>query len=393
MNNNAHTDYIQLICDASAVLFVCVVYALSDTINYFVVGTQIVFFTAVLINAYQKAYRVKMSIILWGVIFYGFCLLSVFWAYYPEGLSDRMVPTLKVVLVVVTIPIYVNGKRELDILLKAFIIGAAILLFRLILATPLDEWGTSRLGRSIGYNANTVGLSFAYASTICMYYVKDKKLYFFIFLLFALLSLFSGSRKSFLWIILTISMFFFNRMKRPANVLYIVPFGLLIFLIIYLAMNNPTLYEIIGIRVESLLNLITGEGRGDSSIRIRMRMISAGVDLFKENMLIGYGVDGYRHLSVYGKYAHNNYIELLVNHGLIGMALYYFLPVTILLKAINIWLHKTREVVIAIVFIMLILINDYGHVSYYNITTLLLIAISYCFVSHTDSLISTETAA
>jgi len=372
---------------------VCVVYALSDTINYFEVGTQTVFFTAVLINAYKKGYRVKMPIILWGVTFFGFCFLSVFWAYYPEGLSDRMVPLLRAVLVVFTIPLYVNEKRELDILLKAFILGAVILLFRLLITTPFNEWGTERLGRGIGYNANSVGLSFAYASTICMYYARNRKLYLFIFIIFALITLFSGSRKAFIWVLLTIAMFFFNRMKKPANVLYIFPFGLLVFLIIYIAMNNPTLYEIMGKRIESLINMITGEGRVDSSIRKRMNMINTGMDLFKENMLIGYGLDNYRHLSVYGKYSHNNYIELLVNYGIIGAALYYFLPVTMLFKAFGIWLHKTREVFIAIIFIVLILINDYGLVSYYSLTTLSLISISYCVISHADTLIDKETAA
>jgi len=189
--------------------------------------------------------------------------------------------------------------------------------------------------------------------------------------------LFTGSRKAFVSLLLVITAFFANKIKKPLNLLYIVPFGVLFISVIYLSMNNPLLYNVIGKRMEGLLSLVSGEGKVDTSALERMELISIGIGQFKEKMFIGYGMNSFRYMNKYFLYAHNNYIELLVNGGIIGAALYYAMPVAIFFKAIAIWLRKTREVIIILIFMALLFVNDYGSVTYYTALNIVLLVVSY----------------
>ena len=93
-------------------------------------------------------------------------------------------------------------------------------------------------------------------------------------------------------------------------------------------------------------------------------------------------------MNKYELYAHNNYIELLVNYGLIGTIIYYIVFVMILVKSCIIWLNKIPEVIISIALIAVILITDYGLVSYYSTSNLIYLAVSFriCAVYDFDRL-------
>ena len=66
-------------------------------------------------------------------------------------------------------------------------------------------------------------------------------------------------------------------------------------------------------------------------------MIQYGMDYFKERPLLGHGIENFRYLYAQevGKetYSHNNYIELLVNNGIVGLLLYYSFYISVILKA------------------------------------------------------------
>ena len=381
-HKQGEVDYVQAISDVFVIVLLVVVCNIKDSVKNAEPFILVLFFIPTFINAYLKRRKVR-GLTFWAVVFYGYCLTSLLWTIAPYTYYTAY---LKTVLVILTITLYISDMREVDMILKGFLLSTAILLFRLLMSMPLDQLGSSRLGSSIGINENIVGMYFLFASTICIYYTKKAKIYYFPYIIFLLMTLLSGSRRALALTLLVVIVFYINSIKKVSNVIYIIPFGVLFFLVIDLTMNNPILYQVIGRRVTGLINMLTGEGKVDNSTLVRMDLIQIGVELFKEKMWIGHGANSYRFLNKYSLYSHNNYIELLVNHGIIGLVLYYIMPLMILMQLARIWLYKTREVIIAILFIVVIIVGDYGNVSFYSSTEIIFICISYCMaVFHSET--------
>ena len=72
------------------------------------------------------------------------------------------------------------------------------------------------------------------------------------------------------------------------------------------------------------------ENRRGSSVYIRESMVSVGLQLWAEQPLAGLGAGQFKSQSGFNMYAHNNYVELLANDGIIGLILYYIVPAALL---------------------------------------------------------------
>src|SRR5699024_4855189 len=105
-----------------------------------------------------------------------------------------------------------------------------------------------------------------------------------------------------------------------------------IFLIIvyFLIMNIPTFYDLIGSRVNELVNLALGRNVEDTSINTRMRLIEIAIDFFIDKPIFGYGLDSFRLIGPWWIVADNNYLEILVSSGIIGFLIYYSYVILVL---------------------------------------------------------------
>jgi O-antigen ligase len=79
-----------------------------------------------------------------------------------------------------------------------------------------------------------------------------------------------------------------------------------------------------------LLEALTGR---ESSFSTRADLIWVGWSLFLQSPVMGHGYASFARVSNSGLYAHNNWIELAVNGGMVGLALYYGVHVSILRAA------------------------------------------------------------
>lgn len=89
--------------------------------------------------------------------------------------------------------------------------------------------------------------------------------------------------------------------------------------------------EIFSDRLNSLSSLFLKNGEGiNSSDLVRANLIESGLHVFSESFLWGHGTGAFRFLAIdfigYEVASHNNYIELLVNHGVLGF-IFYYLPI------------------------------------------------------------------
>ena len=159
-----------------------------------------------------------------------------------------------------------------------------------------------------------------------------------------------------------------------------------------LLLTNATLYKIAGYRIESFMYSINGvsvEKTGDISTYERQFYMEKGTELFKKNIVVGYGGNnfkthmreiGYSHIA----YSHNNYVELLCTLGITGFILYYFSwfkTVFNLIKNRKKFLQETNGLVYLFICIFLSkLFMDVAMISYINEFINILFIIGYCYV-------------
>lgn len=166
-------------------------------------------------------------------------------------------------------------------------------------------------------NATTCIVAFYY-----LFYKKRFKLFHMAVLALAFLfAMSSGSKTSLLMMVIGIMLLVY-KLYGIRQVYKIVIIGTIV-VIAFMAVIQLPMFELINSRMEQAVEVITGDGKGDNSSKVRLSMIKDGWDIFKNRLLTGYGADNYRLVSRYRTYSHNNFIEVLVNFGLIGFVLYY----------------------------------------------------------------------
>ena len=378
LQNEAEINYLGLVNDALAALYVCVTINMQSTA--LVDSAVLVMFCMVtFINVYLHGAKAGL-VMVWGFAFFGFCIISSLWAYSASGAMSLSRVLIKRVLLVFFLNLYTTSFKKATIVLKSVVISGVILLARLLFSAPLSQWGSSRLGSNIGLNPNSVGIVCVFAALLCLQYSDKRKIYYLGFSAFTVAALFSGSRKAFISLFIVIFMYFINKIKKPSRLFYLAPLLALFYLLYYFSMNNPMLYHMLGRRMEYLFNYFRGEGDIGESVYIRMDLISIGIEQFKSKMLFGYGINSFQYMNRYNYYAHNNYIEILVNYGIMGIVLFYGFQAAVFLKLCYIWLTQTREIIFLVITMVVIFVNDYGRVSYYSPLNIIMLVVSCCIV-------------
>jgi O-antigen ligase len=112
-----------------------------------------------------------------------------------------------------------------------------------------------------------------------------------------------------------------------------------------------------------------GGGIGDNSSLTRLALIKEGLGVIASNPVMGIGLNNA--ITVLGKYAHNDYIELFVSTGLLGGFLYYSIFLVWWLKLLRIGKfeidHNAKDIIaLSKTFIVITLISNLLTVSYYD---------------------------
>lgn len=112
----------------------------------------------------------------------------------------------------------------------------------------------------------------------------------------------------------------------------------------------------------------TSSATVDFSYAERARFIEKGVALMAESPVFGSGLDTFRTLSGEGAYAHNNYIELGVAVGVLGVLVFYAFPLWLLYGLAKLRQDCTGDASLSATFglaaLALILVMDVAAVTY-----------------------------
>ena len=225
-------------------------------------------------------------------------------------------------------------------------------------------------------NVNTIGMLVAVGTLIQIgEMIKNKKVN--VMGLFCIPSIIlialTQSRKALVMLVVGICLILWieniyskNLVKTILKSMVYVIFGILV---LYFVFKLPFFTGVLD-RMGDLWNGFTGNGATDNSSYIRNRMMMIGWEQFKETPLLGMGMGNPHYLSLakLGKdaYLHNNFIELLAGGGIIGFILYYSMYLYLIMKF---WRYRgfaNKEYGICLVLMLVLLIMDYGRVSYYS---------------------------
>lgn len=329
--------------------------------------------------------KISIPYIAWNLAFLLYCVFGCFRAFSQSYAINYTITLMYVIscniFIVIYISLYID---KIDLVLKTMIAGALCKALLCYIQNGFLVFLNSRATDDI--SANTIGYYCAFTCVITWYYFRiEKRILYqvcaFLSLIFVILS---GSRKALLFIIIPIAVMIVLKSKHPLKILkniFIVCFG--VFVIFFLIMNVNVLYLMVGNRIETAIAGIFGYGATDASTSTRLLLIYDGIEWFKQRPIWGYGLSNYRVLRLFYYpsrqefYAHNNYVELLVDCGIVGTAIYYVLHLSILLKAIKKRRNMSDLSLMLLGMLISILVCDYAMVTYYSIFTHLILMLVY----------------
>lgn len=310
---------------------------------------------------------------IWIILFVGFCLISAFWSNHTMACLNNTKGMLEFVIVGPYLFHQYTKDNNLESIIKILAyVGLIFALVLLLLSVPMSQWEGRLI--TIHYAANSSAVKLM-QSALCAFVLwkfnKRHKHMLFVWMFLLLCVVLTGSRTMLLGAIVgTIVILILDidskNIIRPLVLLFVALLGL--YFLYNLVMNNAILYNAIGYRTELLINSILGHGRTYQSDLSRQQLIHEGLKLFYQKPALGWGSFMFKLESASGAYyAHNNYVELLADFGLVGTILYYSFFVVYLIKGIILRKNiRNIRLSIAIALIISYLIIDFGTVTWYR---------------------------
>lgn len=241
---------------------------------------------------------------------------------------------------------------------------------------PLIIKGISwyRLGNKNNWNPNSIALHMSMLSILLNYvmiYECDKKLKCVEIVDLIIAGgtiLLTGSKKGIVLLFLPLLVFplaISNNKKKVRNL--VLSIGAAIGGI-YLVFNNEFLYHLLGQRIIDMLGTLGVHMNQaysySASTADRADMVKVGMNYFAQNPIFGNGWGYFYSNAGFGRYSHNNYVEILCSMGLIGFMAYYWYPIYVMIKSV-INANKSENLICVLIIIMVFFI-DTAAVSCYN---------------------------
>ena len=343
---------------------------------------------------------VKMS-----ALFAVFAMLSLIWSSSVQDGVKALKPLLQLTVISILLNDYLDNGYKIEDVWKAFRVSSVILVVFLFLMTPASVWkaamqvstnassAADRIGPSIGFQANWMGLICAFSIILWIEYLTEekanKKISMIMIFILAVIVIFTKSRKAFIVLVCGPMIYWLLYKPRKKSILIIVPMLLLVvFGAIWAVFNIPFLYKMVGFRLIGLFGIFDSSIVADASVTTRADMVQIGLELFRKHPIIGVGFGNFSYHYFYNysgwaeTYAHNNYVEILADTGIIGFVLHYavlFSMIIDLMRNWNKYVSYDRKITAFLVtFIGIRLIMDYGMVDYDDEFIQILTVNCYC---------------
>lgn len=334
--------------------------------------------------------RIKMTIGMLSVILYAYVLLlaSVYTPTKTEDVNEILYNFVTMTVLAFCITQYISTAEDLNTIIQAYMfagLALAIYVYSLYGSTFWNEMmnmtnhansTVDRLGGDLT-NENMISMYTVISSVIAVYNIiinkqmsKIKKLLNVAIAVFCfMVSMASASRKSVILVVICLLAIWLYTSIGHIDVRKWARNGLLailgIWLLLYL-INTLPIFSGVAKRFETLLSFMNG-GIGDISEIGRDNMIQTGLRVWWENLFLGAGTGA--SIYYFGVYSHNNFIEILMNTGIVGLLVFYFAyPRTIYQYLKNVTYYRQNATATILLFALFISVTvcGVGQVYYYN---------------------------
>lgn len=286
-----------------------------------------------------KGQKIRCSLpVLCLICFSIISVFSVFWS--SEIHIDTIIVVLLVTMVAGIFFGIMNTREKIEQVLWAVVIAVIAEFLYYIYKVGFGDALRSRAVLE-GFNSNQVGIELVFASIICLYFRAEsqRRLPLCIYGILFFFCLLTGSRTALILFVIGGIIFFFHLSIGKGKLRNRIIIGSILLIVVSLLLFKVDIfYNLIGRRISyeiimPMLNSLVGEkselAAYNNSNYLRWNMIKYGFEFFSQRPFLGAGINNYVVLIAntdlgYVSYAHNNYIELLTDVGMIGFCIYYF---------------------------------------------------------------------
>lgn len=320
-----------------------------------------------------------------NLLFLFFILANNLWAFDKSWSIHRTIAIISYFLGAYLIYlIFSNHILDIKYLLHALIISSFILtIFALYEYVFFQELRAAGL---VG-NPNIYGSNIVFLSFIIYYYynlkTRNKMINTLLntFILIAIIV--SGSRQT----LLMAGVFYVYYLcdlfiDYKLNIKKIIKILLILFLITIIFITFTEIFKNLIFNIYSIQRLL--QGPQEASFRERTELIKIGLILFKERPFLGYGLDNFRPAAGVSKYPHNNYIDLLVSLGIVGLFSYYFNYFYLLYFSLKKRIYAKKTFFFIMFIILMIFLNDLFTVSINSTRIFFIIFLLYIEAARTN---------
>ena len=339
-----------------------------------------------LIFMLPKLRKIKINAFLgWSIAYMAILLFSSLYSIRPDTSLFKSFQVLKNLIFANILISSIRTKEGIEKIFKYFIIAGIILLVRVLLIFPIDKLGKLRFQILGLFNANDLAIKWGTSLIFLIYFIfiKNRRniLNIYLIFLFYIAIIFTGSRKGFLFENIAILFTWIFKIKNKIKLFLILFFIIVLILIFYKEIiNTPIIYNVLGKRIDGLINVITQKDEVDDSTLVRINLVKDGISYIIRKPLFGYGINIYSYLSPYELYSHNNYIELLTGVGIFGTIIYYFIYFYNLIFSYKILKKRKFIVIPSCILITTSLFLELGLVNYDSRYNIFVLALTFLIV-------------
>lgn len=303
-----------------------------------------------------------------------YCFVSAIWAWNTAVSISKGLTITSILLCFSFIYCYFDECDSVEPLVNAILFaGYGIALYAIsfygISEIMMVARGATRLGNDFT-NINSIGMVAAISCLIQYYYFKKGKYRRLVFLALPALIMIAASQSRKAIVMLIVGIFLITAItsekeKRRKSILRVLLAVFVLALLIW-ALNNLSILSGSNLRMQQMLSSFGNDAQETG----RQYFRRVGLEQFKKTPILGIGIGNSAELldNLIGRrtYLHDNYIELLSCGGIVGFAIYYSIYAYLI---VNLWKYRicdNGECYLCLVLIILMLVMDYGMVSYFD---------------------------
>lgn len=367
----------------SFLLFIIGICAFSDNAATSIIfyGCSVVYAAFCILEIISNRWVLKLNaVIKANILFWSVLAFSILWQYSSAYYATRLMTVGTIVFFCILTAQWLKSKDDINIAIACMVWGNVFnCLYRFAIGGIQEVMGTYVSSHPLIVGANDVGVMMVIVCAFAIYLFREwhKKRYIVAAVLFFAMGAMTASRKALIGLFLIVII---QYALKDRHIFRNILIASLIVIIMWLLLSKIDFFSYSLLRIQQLIGFINESTTivDDSSI-IRQQMRQIGLAAFLEKPILGYGV-GYSYTNLAnGTYLHNNYIEVGVSLGILGLSTFYLPHLAIIKKLLFLRNNQILKLTCGSIIVALFIV-DYGAVTYFNKFSYITLVVLYAML-------------